>query len=132
MATIPAHVNRVLLFTAVTNELLKRAQAHDQEKAAQAVKIGALAKKAAELLAKHDRIETTQIEKVAVALGNHDQSLTLLAELAQHRNAHELGRSTAAEKSASERLTPRRQSDAPIANYDDTPEGQRFRQHMLG
>ncbi len=130
----PAHVQRVLMLAAVTNELLKRAQAQNQEKSASVTKVTELSKKAAQLLADNARINSDQVEKVASALCSHEKALQLLGELAIHRTGPELGRPAKGEKSASVQ-TPaatNRTVGERVTNYDSTAHGASFRNAMLG
>jgi hypothetical protein len=122
---------KLLAHLRVTNEIAKRAQDMIEKSAAEKTAAESLIPEVIDALVTNERIRDDQREVVREKLaGDPMAALELLREVAKHRNAAEIGAigTPVSTKAAS----ARRASDAPVADYDETPGGQAFKSRLLG
>lgn len=125
----------VLKLAMVTGEIIRRAQLANNEKTASNSQRPALITEAVDSLVKHERINPEQREKVASALTeNPNYALTLLRDVARHRNSTELaiGAPTGSTKVASAEAVKRPViAGARPVDFDDTEHGRRFAERTM-
>lgn len=124
--------DKVLKLAMVTGELLRRAQSSRNEKVANQSRVQQLIPQAVSALVKHARIEEHQAKEVTAALNDHAVAIELLTKVAKHRNAEEqiaIGKPQA-EKTAAAIAESKRALGQRPANWDETPEGRKFRERL--
>jgi hypothetical protein len=124
---------KTLLFARVTGELLKRAQANEQQQLQKTAAVTAKIPAAVQALLDGERIYWEDKEAVAKACQSHEACLDLLTKLAFHRNTQEVsslghtapGTETTQVKKAS------RVCGAQVVDWDETEAGRAFRDKLL-
>lgn len=126
--------NKALKITAhlrVSNEIAKQLQSLQEKQAAEAEAVKALTPEAIQACVASERIFGHQAEAVTEKLASsHLACLEFIRDLAKHRNAAELesiGKPVGQEKKASNPIT-----GGHVADWDETLEGDAFRQKLTG
>ena len=134
MADPNPYAQKLVTFCQVTGELLKRAQALQEEKRANDEIVKRLIPEAVNSLVTNERIFEHQKEAVAKGCEEHGKVLELLRDVAAHRTAGEVEKiGSVVEGGGGQVKTASRQPlGGRVANWDDTESGQRFRQRVLG
>jgi hypothetical protein len=126
---------KLVTFCQVTGELLKRAQAQQDEKRAQEEIVKQRIPEAVDALVTNERIFPHQKEAVAKGCEDPGKVLELLRDVAAHRTAGEVEKiGSAVEGNGGQVKTGAagQPLGGRVANWDDTESGQRFRQRVMG
>lgn len=125
---------KLVTFCQVTGELLKRAQAQQEEKRAQEEIVKQRIPEVVNSLVTNERIFPHQKEAVAKGCEDPGKVLELLRDVAAHRTAGEVEKiGSAVEGEGGQVKTASRQPlGGRVANWDETEAGQRYRQRLMG
>jgi hypothetical protein len=125
---------KLVTFCQVTGELLKRAQARQEEKRASDEIVKQRIPEVLEALVTNERIFPHQKEAVAKGCENPGKVLELLRDVAAHRTAEEVEKiGSAVDGEGGHVGTASRQPlGGRVANWDETEAGQRYRNRLMG
>lgn len=125
---------KLVTYCQVTGELLKRAQALQEEKRAQDQIVKQRIPEVVEALVTNERIFPHQKEAVAKGCEDPGKVLELLRDVAAHRTANEVEKigSAVAGNGGQVKTASHSPLGSRVANWDETEAGQRYRQRLLG
>ena len=118
-------------FVRVTGELMKRAQAAEEERKKQAAELARVIPEAVKAAVDNDKILNDEQDKVAEALKDPVKAVTLLRDVCRHR-PEKRAADTIGKPVGPGSTTQPHVRGAKTASWDDTPQGARFREQIMG